>query len=293
MTGYQEIITDPSYAGQIITFTFPHIGNVGTNPEDIETHQPGGARRGAARRHHRARQLARRQAARRLAEEPQSARHLRRRHARRSRGASATAARPTASWCMRPTASSTSPSCARRAQDWPGLDGMDLAIEVTTKQTYQLGRDHVGAGQGLRQARQAASTTSSRSTTAPSATSCAASPTPAARSRWCRRRPRPRTSCATSPTACSCRTARAIRRRRRLHRAGDPGRARQEGAAVRHLPRPPAPGAHPGRQDAQDGARPSRRQPAGQGPDHRQGRDHLAEPRLLRHAGIAARRTSR
>jgi len=37
MTGYQEILTDPSYAGQIITFTFPHIGNVGTNNEDMET----------------------------------------------------------------------------------------------------------------------------------------------------------------------------------------------------------------------------------------------------------------
>jgi carbamoyl-phosphate synthase small subunit len=37
MTGYQEILTDPSYAGQIITFTFPHIGNVGTNDEDIES----------------------------------------------------------------------------------------------------------------------------------------------------------------------------------------------------------------------------------------------------------------
>ena len=37
MTGYQEILTDPSYAGQIITFTFPHIGNVGTNAEDTET----------------------------------------------------------------------------------------------------------------------------------------------------------------------------------------------------------------------------------------------------------------
>lgn len=36
-TGYQEILTDPSYAGQIVTFTFPHIGNVGTNPEDSET----------------------------------------------------------------------------------------------------------------------------------------------------------------------------------------------------------------------------------------------------------------
>ena len=37
MTGYQEILTDPSYAGQIITFTFPHVGNVGANDEDIET----------------------------------------------------------------------------------------------------------------------------------------------------------------------------------------------------------------------------------------------------------------
>ena len=36
MTGYQEILTDPSYAGQIIVFTFPHIGNVGTNDEDDE-----------------------------------------------------------------------------------------------------------------------------------------------------------------------------------------------------------------------------------------------------------------
>src|SRR5205807_2490354 len=40
ITGYQEILTDPSYAGQIITFTFPHIGNVGANREDIETTTP-------------------------------------------------------------------------------------------------------------------------------------------------------------------------------------------------------------------------------------------------------------
>ena len=37
LTGYQEIISDPSYAGQIINFTFPHIGNVGTNQEDFES----------------------------------------------------------------------------------------------------------------------------------------------------------------------------------------------------------------------------------------------------------------
>lgn len=46
LTGYQEILTDPSYLGQIVTFTFPHIGNVGANSEDIEDLVPA-ARRGA------------------------------------------------------------------------------------------------------------------------------------------------------------------------------------------------------------------------------------------------------
>ena len=40
MTGYQEIMTDPSYARQVVTFTFPHVGNVGTNPEDDEAAGP-------------------------------------------------------------------------------------------------------------------------------------------------------------------------------------------------------------------------------------------------------------
>lgn len=43
ITGYQEILTDPSYASQIVLFTFPHIGNVGTNPEDHEESSPAGA----------------------------------------------------------------------------------------------------------------------------------------------------------------------------------------------------------------------------------------------------------
>lgn len=43
MTGYQEILTDPSYASQIVTFTFPHIGNVGVNSEDIENASPAAA----------------------------------------------------------------------------------------------------------------------------------------------------------------------------------------------------------------------------------------------------------
>ena len=41
MTGYQEVMTDPSYAAQIVTFTFPHIGNVGVNDEDVEAHVDG------------------------------------------------------------------------------------------------------------------------------------------------------------------------------------------------------------------------------------------------------------
>ena len=37
MTGYQEILTDPSYAGQLVTLTYPHIGNTGVNSEDVES----------------------------------------------------------------------------------------------------------------------------------------------------------------------------------------------------------------------------------------------------------------
>lgn len=40
MTGYQEVITDPSYAGQLVAMTYPHIGNYGLNPEDVESRQP-------------------------------------------------------------------------------------------------------------------------------------------------------------------------------------------------------------------------------------------------------------
>src|SRR5213594_3321638 len=40
MSGYQEILTDPSYAGQIVTMTYPLIGNTGINPEDVESRKP-------------------------------------------------------------------------------------------------------------------------------------------------------------------------------------------------------------------------------------------------------------
>src|SRR5690242_12481750 len=40
MTGYQEILTDPSYSGQLVAMTYPEIGNVGVNPEDVESRRP-------------------------------------------------------------------------------------------------------------------------------------------------------------------------------------------------------------------------------------------------------------
>ena len=61
MTGYQEILTDPSYAGQTVMLTYPHIGNTGVNPEDVEANRcvrrrSGGARLPGARVHFRATQ---------------------------------------------------------------------------------------------------------------------------------------------------------------------------------------------------------------------------------------------
>ena len=88
MTGYQEILTDPSYAGQIITFTFPHVGNVGTNDEDLESASlASGGVRGCVLRgsHHQAVELARRPGLRRLAEGARHHRHHRRRHPRADR----------------------------------------------------------------------------------------------------------------------------------------------------------------------------------------------------------------
>ena len=81
MTGYQEILTDPSYAAQIVCFTFPHIGNVGTNAEDIETVTP--AARGMIVKavDHRSVELPQRATSRHLAQAPQHRGPGRHRHA--------------------------------------------------------------------------------------------------------------------------------------------------------------------------------------------------------------------
>jgi carbamoyl-phosphate synthase small subunit len=135
MTGYQEIITDPSYAGQIITFTFPHIGNVGSNLEDIETTTP--AARGVVLRAD--------------ITDPSNWRAVQhldgwlkshgivgiagvdtRRLTRRIRDSGA----PTGVICHAPDMAIDPHALREDARGWPGLEGMDLAKDVTCRQTY-------------------------------------------------------------------------------------------------------------------------------------------------------------
>ena len=135
MTGYQEILTDPSYAGQIISFTFPHIGNVGTNPEDIETQ--GIAARGLILR-----------APITSPSNFRSATHLSdwlklralvgisgidtRAMTRRIRDLGA----PNGVIAHNRAGKFDLAALHAKAKAWPGLEGMDLAAEVSCRQTY-------------------------------------------------------------------------------------------------------------------------------------------------------------
>jgi carbamoyl-phosphate synthase small subunit len=135
MTGYQEILTDPSYAGQIITFTFPHIGNVGTNEEDLETTNP--ASRGLIVRED-ITNPSNWRAAQHLDEWLKSynlpgisgvdTRALTR--LIRDSGA------PNAVICHSPDGAFDIPALTEEAKNWPGLEGMDLAKEVSCTQSY-------------------------------------------------------------------------------------------------------------------------------------------------------------
>ncbi|HEY1933941.1 MAG TPA: glutamine-hydrolyzing carbamoyl-phosphate synthase small subunit [Acetobacteraceae bacterium] len=135
MTGYQETLTDPSYAGQIITFTFPHIGNVGTNPEDIEA--PTIAARGLV--------------VKQDVTEPSNWRAAQHLDAwLRARGIAGVAGVDTRALTVRirdggaPNGVLAFPADGRfdlavlraQAAAWPGLEGMDLAKEVTCRQMY-------------------------------------------------------------------------------------------------------------------------------------------------------------
>ena len=136
ITGYQEILTDPSYAGQIITFTFPHVGNVGANEEDIEAMTA--AARGLLLR-----------AAITEPSNWRAALHLdawlkrmglvgiagvdTRRLTRllRSKGAQ------NAALSHAPDGRFDVAALLARARAWPGLEGMDLAKEVSCTQSYE------------------------------------------------------------------------------------------------------------------------------------------------------------
>jgi carbamoyl-phosphate synthase small subunit len=147
MTGYQEIMTDPSYAGQIITFTFPHIGNVGANHEDIEATTP--AARGLVLRaditapaNYRALQgfdawLA---ANGLVGIAGVDTRRLTR--LIRDRGA------PNGAIGFAGGAEPDLALLYRTARHWPGLEGMDLAKEVSCRQTYQWDETVWSAGAG-------------------------------------------------------------------------------------------------------------------------------------------------
>ncbi len=135
MTGYQETLTDPSYAGQIITFTFPHIGNVGANVEDIETVTP--AARGLIVRAD-ITDPANWRASRHLDEWLESYGLIglagvdTRALTRRIRDGGA----PNGVVVHAPDGNLDLKAAWKMAAGWPGLEGMDLARDVTCRQQY-------------------------------------------------------------------------------------------------------------------------------------------------------------
>ncbi|MES2494214.1 MAG: glutamine-hydrolyzing carbamoyl-phosphate synthase small subunit [Pseudomonadota bacterium] len=130
MTGYQEVMTDPSYAAQIVTFTFPHIGNVGTNDEDLEARVEGAVgcivrEDVTAPSNFRAADTFPAWLASRgkIGLAGVDTRAL----TRRIRMAGA----PNAVIAHHPEGQFVVPALLKRARDWPGLEGMDLARVVS------------------------------------------------------------------------------------------------------------------------------------------------------------------
>ncbi|HST73929.1 MAG TPA: glutamine-hydrolyzing carbamoyl-phosphate synthase small subunit [Acetobacteraceae bacterium] len=136
MSGYQETLTDPSYAGQIITFTFPHIGNVGANPEDLEATNIAACAL----------------VVQQDVTEPSNWRSHQHLEAwLRARGVAGIAGVDTRQLTIRirdggaPSGVLSFPSDGRfdlaalraRAEAWPGLEGMDLAKRVSCTQSYE------------------------------------------------------------------------------------------------------------------------------------------------------------
>jgi len=136
MTGYQEVMTDPSYAAQIVTFTFPHIGNVGVNDEDLESHVDGAV--GCVVRESITDPSNFRSRGRfedwlaskgKIGLAGVDTRALTRRI--RMSGA------PNAVIAHDPAGKFDIPALVARAKDWPGLEGMDLARVVSRQSDEQ------------------------------------------------------------------------------------------------------------------------------------------------------------
>ena len=139
MTGYEEILTDPSYAGQIITFTFPHIGNVGTNDEDIESLNMA-ARPGAcgAIMHTDITQAANYRATRHL-NDWLKARGIIGLAGIDTRALTALIREkgmPNAVIAHAPDSKFDLDALKKQAREWPGLVGMDLVPQVTSSQRF-------------------------------------------------------------------------------------------------------------------------------------------------------------
>jgi len=139
MTGYQEVLTDPSYAAQIVAFTFPHIGNVGANSEDIETSSPAAAAaaRGAVFR-------ARPTPPSNWRAEDDLDSWLKKRNVIGLAGLDTRAltrrirehGMPNGVIAHAANGKLDLETLHARAKAWPGLEGLDLAKEVTTAQSY-------------------------------------------------------------------------------------------------------------------------------------------------------------
>ncbi len=147
MTGYQEVMTDPSYAGQIVTFTFPHIGNVGANPEDLESKVEGAV--GCVVRED-VTQPSNFRSAEGFVEWMKQAGKIglagvdTRALTRRIRLSGA----PNAVIAHDPHGNFDIPALVKQAQEWPGLEGMDLAEKVTREAREEWSGDYWRLGHG-------------------------------------------------------------------------------------------------------------------------------------------------
>jgi len=149
MTGYQEVMTDPSYAAQIVTFTFPHIGNVGTNAEDVESAVESAV--GCILREEVTKQSNFR-AEREFEEWMRGHEKIglsgvdTRALTRRIRQSGA----PNAVIAHDPSGKFDIDALLQRAQEWPGLEGMDLAQRVTRpkQESWEGGYWQLGHGYG-------------------------------------------------------------------------------------------------------------------------------------------------